>query len=131
MRATARRAFVIGSWLVVASIVVQVFLAGLGIFTNVGFFWHANVNGAVVFFLPLLVVLVGWVGRVPRRTLWWTAALPGLVVVQSILLVPYHMHATGVLRAISSLHAANALLIFWVALQVLEQTRALGAKPQT
>jgi hypothetical protein len=54
------------------------------------FFWHANVSGAVVFFLPLLVVALGWYGRVPGRLLWLTVAVPSLVIVQSLLLLPYH-----------------------------------------
>lgn len=128
MRAGARRAFVVGTWLVVASVLIQVLLAGLGVFTYAGFFfWHARVNGTIVFFLPLVLVLVGWIGRVPGRILWLAAALPGLVIVQSLLLVPYRMNAQGVLRAISGLHVLNALFIFWVALQLLERARTLDS----
>jgi len=56
------------TWLVGVAVLVQVLLAGLGVFTYPGFFfWHANVNGSVAFFLPLL--LVGWPGRVSVRLL--------------------------------------------------------------
>lgn len=129
MRPVARRAFVIGTWLVAASVAVQFLLAGLGIFYDWSgsFFWHANINGAIVFFLPLLMILAGWYARMPGRVLWMTAAIPGLVIVQSLLLFPYHMHATGVVRAISGLHVVNALFIFWVALQLMDRTRALEA----
>lgn len=129
MRQTARRAFVIGTGLVAASVAVQFLLAGLGVFYdwNDYFFWHASINGAIVFFLPLLLVLAGWYGRVPGRLLWMTAAIPGLVIVQSLLLFPYHMHANGPLRAISALHVVNALFIFWVAIQLVDRARALEA----
>jgi hypothetical protein len=65
--------------------------------------------------------LGGWVGC-PGRTLWLTAAVAGLVVVQSLLLAPYHMDARVLLRAVAGLHVVNALLIFWVVLRLLERT---------
>src|SRR5881409_4032949 len=111
-RAIARRAFVIGTGLTLIAVAVQVFFAGLGIFTTAGFALHANVGSAIVFFLPLLLLLVGWYGRVPGRLLLLTAALPGLVIVQSLLLVPYHIQGAGAWRAISALHVVNALFIF-------------------
>lgn len=49
MRAAARMAFVIGTWLVLVSVLVQMLLAGLGVFADSGFFfWHASVNSAIV-----------------------------------------------------------------------------------
>lgn len=126
----ARRAFVWGTWLVLAVVVLQVFLAGLGVFVYPGFFfWHASVNAAVVFFLPLLLVFAGWYGGVPVRLRWLMGAVPALTVLQSLLLAPYHMSAPGVLRAISALHVVNALFIFWVAFQLVERTRMYMASP--
>jgi hypothetical protein len=128
MREPAGRAFSVGTWLVLVSVLVQMLLAGLGVFADSGFFfWHASVNAGVVFLLPLLLVLLGWLGRVPGRLLRLAAALPGLTLVQSLLLAPYHMNAQGVLRAVSGLHVLNAILIFWIALQLVEQTRAWSA----
>jgi len=43
----------------------------------------------------------------------------------SLLLAPYHMDAQGVLRAVSGVHVLNAILIFWVAIQLVEQTRTM------
>jgi uncharacterized protein DUF6220 len=125
-RAAARRIFAIGIWLLFASIIIQFLLAGLGVFADSSFFsWHANVNGAVVGLLPLVLVAIGWYGRVPRQTLLMTVAIFGLVVVQSLLLFPYHMGATGLLRAVSGLHVVNALVIFAVGLRLLEQSAEL------
>jgi hypothetical protein len=132
MREVARRAFVGGTWLVGAAVLIQVLLAGLGVFTYPGFFfWHANVNGSVVFFLPLLLVLVGWLGGVPARILGLAGAVTGLTIVQSLLLIPYHMNIQGPLRAISGLHVLNALFIFWVALQLVARTRGWSERTQT
>lgn len=126
LRTMARRAYTIGVWLLLASIIVQFFLAGLGVFASTLFFyWHATLNGAIVGLLPLVLVAVGWLGRVSPRTLWLTAGVTGLVAVQSLLLFPYHMGAEGWLRAVSGLHVVNALLIFWVGMKLLGQTPAL------
>src|SRR2546421_10635455 len=123
MRSLARKVYVVGIWLLVAAVLVQFLLAGLGIFLSPEFlFWHAAVNASLIFVLPLLLVLVGWLGRVPGRTLGLTAIITGLVIVQSLLLIPYHMSAPGPLRALASLHVLNALLIVWIALRLLERT---------
>jgi hypothetical protein len=128
MRELSGRAFVVGTWLLGAFVIVQLLLAGLGVFTYPGFFfWHAAVNGAIVFFLPLLLVLVGWLGRVPWAILGLAAAVTGLTLLQSLLLVPYHMNAQGPLRAISGLHVLNAIFIFWVTLQLVERARTWSA----
>jgi hypothetical protein len=112
-----------------ASILIQVMLAGAGVFASDArfFFWHAAVNSAVVFFLPLVLVGIGWYGRVPRRTLLLTAAVSALVIVQSILLIPYRAPGAGVWRALAGLHAVNALLIFLVAVRLLERVKELGS----
>lgn len=120
----ARRGYIAGIYLLALAVVMQFLLAGLGIFFNPQFLylWHATVGGSVVAGLSLLLVAVGGLGRVPGRTLWLTAAVAGLVVVQSLLLAPYHMDARGLLRAVAGLHVVNALLIFWVVLRLLERT---------
>ena len=125
MRESARRVFVVGTWIVLAVVLVQMLLAGFGIFADAGFLvWHATASAGVVFLLPLLMLLVGWWARVPGRLLRLAAAVPILVIVQSLLLAPYHMNAQGVLRAVSGLHVLNAILIFLVALQLVERARA-------
>lgn len=129
MRHIARKAFTPGTWLLLVAVLVQFLLAGMGIFGDASFFfWHASVNAAVVFFLPLLLVLVGLLGRVPRRLLWLTAAISGLVVLQSILIAPYRMALGEPLRAIASLHVVNAILIFWIAIKVMEGASELDSK---
>jgi hypothetical protein len=76
--------------------------------------------------LPLVLIAVGWYGRVPARTLWLTAAVVGLVVLQSLLIAPYRAAATGWVRAIAGLHVVNALFIFWVGSSLLDR---VGSSP--
>lgn len=128
-RKLARHAYVYGIWLLFASIIIQFFLAGLGVLDNAGFFyWHSTVNGVVVGLLPLGLVGIGAVGRVPPRTLWLTAAVFALVVLQSVLIEPYRSASTGWVRAVAGLHVVNALLVFWVGLKLLERTARLSAQ---
>lgn len=125
----ARRVYATGVYLLGAAVVVQFLLAGLGIFFDYQFvaFWHSTVGAIVIGILPLVLVPIGRMGRVPGRTLWLTASVFGLVVVQSLLLVPFHMNASGVLRAVSSVHVVNALLIAFVVLRLVQLARAGSA----
>ena len=119
----ARRGYTIGVYLLGLAVLVQFLLAGVGILADPGFLpWHSAAGASVIFVLSLLLVAVGALARVPGRTLWITASVAGLVILQSALLVPYHMSATGLLRAVSGLHVLNALLVFWVVLKLLDRT---------
>lgn len=124
----ARSVYVFGIYLLGIAVLVQFLFAGLGIFFDYEFLalWHAAVGAGVIGGLSLLLIPIGLMGRVPGRTLWLTASVLGLVVVQSLLLVPFHTGASGVVRAISGLHVINALLIFWVVLRLV--TRASGLR---
>jgi uncharacterized protein DUF6220 len=123
----ARSAFRVGVWVVAALVVVQFLLAGLGIFVSRDFLtWHATANGAALFFLPLILLLLAWLGAVPWRVSRLAPAITGLVALQSILLIPYHLAAPEFFRAISGLHVVNALFIAWVAMRLIEETRGLA-----
>ena len=129
MRETTRRIFIYASYVLVAAVLVQVLLAGLGVFQSSDwFFWHVNVNSVIVFFLPIVMLIIGrWAG-LTRRTIFLTAAVPVLVIFQSIFLIPYHLNAHGVLRAIAGLHVVNAFAIFYAAMLLLEETREMQTK---
>jgi hypothetical protein len=123
-KARARQVYDVGIYILAIAVVVQFLLAGLGIFGNAYFlFFHSVVNAPVIGFLPLLLVLVGWYAGVDVRTRWLTASIFGLAALQSLLLVPYHMAVSEPLRWVSGLHVLNALLIFWIALQLLDRVR--------
>jgi hypothetical protein len=78
--------------------------------------------------LPLVLVGIGAFGRVPGRTLWLSAPVFGLVVLQSVLIAPYRSAATGWVRAIAGLHVVNGLLVFWVSLKLLERVTQLSSQ---
>jgi len=125
MKERARQVFNIGIYVVVAATVLQFFLAGLGIFVDPTLlYWHTTVNPFLVGVLPIALALIGWYAGVARRTIWLAVSMFGLVVLQSLLLFPFHMALQGPLRVISALHALNAVVIFWVALHLLDRVRA-------
>ena len=124
MKERARQVFQYGIYVVVAATVLQFLFAGLGIFVDPQLMvWHSTINPFLVGVLPLALAGVGWYAGVDRRTLSLALAMFGLVVLQSLLLAPFHMALQGPLRYISALHALNAVLIFWVALHLLDRVR--------
>jgi hypothetical protein len=123
-RVAARRAFDIGSYALVAAVVLQFFLAGLGIFADATlFFWHTTVNAIVIFLGSIILVLLGWYAGVDRRLFGLPGIIAGLVILQSLLLFPYHMALPPALRAISALHVVNGLVIFGVAIMLMDRVR--------
>ena len=62
--------------------------------------------------------------------LLFALATVALVIVQSILLIPYHAPGAGAWRALAGLHAVNALFIFLVAVRLLERVRDLDRVPE-
>jgi Family of unknown function (DUF6220) len=130
-RDVARRAFAVGSWLILVAILAQFLLAGLGIFAGGDYLaWHASFGAIAVGVLSLLLVLAGWIGRMPGRTVGLAASVIGLTAVQSLLLFPYHLNLQGAARAVSGLHVLNAVLIFWVGTRLVVRGRRLWTAPE-
>jgi hypothetical protein len=119
-----RRIFEIGVYVLVADILVQFFLAGLGIFGSASLLdWHRTYNSLVVFVLSIALVIVGWRAQEDRLTVGLPGIIVGMVILQSLLLFPYHMAAPLAVRAISALHVVNGVAIFWVALLLMDRVR--------
>ena len=127
-KALAGRAFGIGAYALVAAIAIQFFLAGLGIFADARlFFWHTTVDAALIFFGSIALVLLGRYAGLDRMTFGAPGIIAGLVILQSLLLFPYHLALQEPWRAISALHALNGLAIFAVALRLMDRVR-FGAR---
>jgi hypothetical protein len=110
-------------WLFLAALVLQVFLAGVGLFgtgpemephRGLGWFLH----------LPLLLILVAaLVARVGRPTMWWVLALFVTGAVQPFL--PGLRDTAPVLAALHPLNAvALSLITLKLALDTLPRMRA-------
>ena len=116
----ARGVFFAIAWLFVAGVVVQVFLAGLGVFVGAAnFATHTDVGYALQG-VTLLLTVSAIAARAPRGTVGLTAALIGLLMLQSIFIA-----FRGAVPALAALHPPNALAIFGVALVVARRAAAV------
>jgi len=109
----AQRAFVVVAWVLVACLVIQFFLVGLDIFEAIGESeLHRDFAYLYGWLTPILVLLAMAAG-LPRRVLLLTVALLALYAIQT-----YLPTIADALPGLAALHAINALLVFWLAVQV-------------
>jgi hypothetical protein len=101
--------YVVSAWLILVVVIVQFFLAGLGVFAG-DFQMHVAL-GYTILFLMLLVLVIALVARLPWRTLGLTALLPVLVFLQSLFIEAWN----NGLAYIAALHVVNGLAIFSLA----------------
>ena len=101
--------YVVSAWLIFAVVILQFFLAGLGVFAG-DFQMHVEL-GYTILFLMLLILAIALAARLPWRTLGFTALLPVLVFLQSIFIEAW----SNGLAYIAALHVVNGLAIFSLA----------------
>ena len=103
----SRWAYLALAWVLVGCVVVQVFFAGLAIFVDpADWAWHTNFIHAFEF-LPVLMLPLAFLGRLPSLLRWLT----GLLWVQ--IMFQYASANSG--GTLGALHPVNAMLFFWVA----------------
>jgi hypothetical protein len=107
--AIARGAFAIASWIFLAGVLVQVFLAGAGLFKLTDFTMHAGF-GWLLSAGPILLLVLALLARLDRRTTLLTVALLVVAIIQPELAAARHDYPV-----LAALHPVNALLLFWLA----------------
>lgn len=129
MRGLARSVYRYGTWAMFVLIVVQFVAAGAGLFSALAqdstagsiLQYHRVVGPVLMLAISILGVIAAIVGRLPWRMMWLAAAFFPLLVLQSVLIVPFEypdaIPALGRMPWLASLHVVNALLILWLALQ--------------
>ena len=108
LRRWFRRGYICVAILFVLCVIFQVFMAGAGIL--VAGFWlgyHAAF-GYFIIFLPLLLLPLGLLARLPRSLNWLSGLLAVLALIQPMLLWGKHLG----LPLLAALHPVNALLLF-------------------
>ena len=80
----ALRAHLVVAWLLVAGIVVQVFLAGMGVFDDPEFFLTHATWGYTLEMLPIVMLVLAAVGRLGRRQVLFAVGIFGLFLLQSV-----------------------------------------------
>lgn len=115
-------AFTATAWLFLGCVVVQVFLAGMGVFGGAGYDAHRTF-GYVFGWLTLALLVLAIVGRMGRATIIGASALLVLFALQSLFVA---------LRAdvpwAAALHPVNALAIFFVAWHLVRAEPPQGAE---
>lgn len=103
-------------------VIMQAFLAGAGIFVGGEWMaWHSvlgHLLSSPIPMIPLLLIILSFVGRLPRTDKWLSVLLLLLTMVQSVL--PY---LRGVLPLLSALHPVNALLMFVLPCLLIQRVR--------
>lgn len=127
MNTILRRVYVGFTWLFFVCVVVQFFLAGLGVFVSPSDFMFHAMFGGIILLVGLIGLILSFAARLSWRTTGYTALLPVLVLVQSTLVEFGH---SG-LHLIAAFHTVNALIVFSVAGYVALHARALAGLPSS
>ena len=128
-RSLAQRVYLLGTWLMLVLIIVQFAAAGAGVFSvlrgnSAGasiLLYHRGVGPILIFVLTIVMVVTAFAGHFPWRMTGMAASFFPLLVLQSLLIIPYSypndIPALAGMPWLSSLHVLNALFIFWLAFQ--------------
>jgi Family of unknown function (DUF6220) len=118
-----RMAHLVAAWAFVAAILVQVFLAGLFVFGEASYRVLHIDFGYALFFLPLAMLILAPLGRLPRRAILLDGALLLLYVIQTSL--PLFRGSI----VIPALHPVLALLMFGLASMIAVRARGFVPRP--
>ncbi len=124
MRTFARQAHPIVGALFAGCVVIQVFLAGLGVFADPRSFITHREFGYLFGFLTLALLVLALVGRVPRRVTGLSALLLLLFALQSVFIAVRTSSPE-----IAALHPLNGFLILFVAITVSRASWAARHEP--
>jgi hypothetical protein len=129
VRSIARSVQLALAWLLVAGLLVQIFLAGLGVFRVAASFATHLDFGYLLEALPFFQLIVGLIARLGRRPALLAAGIFGLFLLQSVFVV---------LRSdapeIAALHPVNGFLITLLAIVLARDAwiaRGAGAVEST
>ena len=118
-----RRLFLAVTWLFVAGLVVQIYLAGMGVFG--GDFANHRGFGYTVSLLPLLMFVLGLIGRVGRLDIGLSALLFVQGILQSVFVA---MRDSS--TAIAALHPVNGVTMLIIGIYLaIDAWRLLRARP--
>ena len=114
-----RRAHLVVAWAFVAGVVLQVFLAGLGVFDNPATFNVHATWGYTLEILPLLLLALAAIGRLGRRQVIYPAAIFGMFMLQSIFVA-----LRADLPMVAALHPVNGFAILFIAIAMAREAWA-------
>jgi hypothetical protein len=113
LRSIARQALLVVGVVFVAGVVLQVVLAGLGVFSDPRSFITHREFGYLLGTATLVLLVLALVGRAPRRVIGLCALLLVLFALQSVFIA---LRASA--PEVAALHPLNGFLILLVAITV-------------
>jgi uncharacterized protein DUF6220 len=117
MRQIARTIHLVIALLVVAGLVIQVWLAGQGVFDpTAGFAAHRDL-GYTLGLIPIVLLVLGVIGGMGRRVALLAIAIFVLVIVQSVLVFQRTSNPS-----IAALHPVNGFLILLLAIVLARES---------
>lgn len=116
MQSTVRMIHMVVAWATVALLVVQVWLAGRGVFDTTGFDPHRSLGYTISLF-PIVLLVLGLLGGMGRRVALMAVAIFLLIILQSVLVAVRPDQP-----AIAALHPVNGFLILLVALGLARES---------
>jgi hypothetical protein len=114
-----RRAHLVVAWAFVAGVVVQVFLAGLGVFDSPERFQTHAGWGYLLELLPIVLLVLAVVGRLGRRQVIYPIALFAMFILQSILVA-----LRTDMPVVAALHPVNGFAILLVGIMMAREAWA-------
>lgn len=125
MERGARTAYLIVAWLFVACVVVQFFLAGLGVFESATSFETHRDFGYLFGWLTLFLVILALIARLPRRQFVGGSLLILLLFAMQSVFVAFR----GSVPAVAALHPLNGALILVVSIVLAMRARRYVPAP--
>ena len=124
MRSIARTLHTVVAWVFVAALVVQVWLAGRGVFESPTMFdAHRNLGYTLSLFTIVLLVL-GILGGMGRRPAILAVVIFGLFILQSVLVLMRESTP-----AVAALHPVNGFLILFLAIVLARDSWMMRTAP--
>ncbi len=118
VRRAARTAYLVLAWLFVACLVVQVFLAGMGVFVGAENFATHRDFGYTFGLLTLILIALAVIGRLGRRMIWLSVLVLALFFLQSVFV---SLRETAPL--VAAQHPVNGFLILWLSISIAQRAR--------
>ena len=116
-----RMLYLIVAWLFPVAILVQVLFVGLSLFTSQPY-WDSHISlGHTIGVLPILLVILAYLGRLPRRTIILTWLALGTYLVQAEVFAAIRAD----IRLFAAFHPVLALVLFALALIIALQARTV------
>ena len=111
----ARRILVIVSFLFLIGVILQFFFAGLGLLGGEDMELHKDFGWAALHFTPVLILVVAYLAKVGRTTLFLALALAIVSLIQPFWASEFQGEFLG------SMHVLGALVIFTLAHHVAQR----------